>query len=62
MSKDWHLEEVFSMDESMIEMLSCIRQPIVGVIAALSHGKNERKENDEQPSTDFFMKQPPKMG
>ena len=46
-------------------MLTAIRQPILGVIVCISPGKTERPlidENEETPSTEFFMKQPKNMG
>ena len=41
MSKEWKLEDVYSLDKDMIDALNNVRQPIVGVIAAIRRTKPE---------------------
>lgn len=54
MSADWLLEEVYSLDQEMVETLAVVRQPIIGVVVALQRQDPDPKDSSlipyEEPS------------
>lgn len=63
MSKDWLLEEVYGMDQEMVQTLQVIRQPIVGVVAALQRKDPDPNDKSLVPYEELDQKQfEPKEG